>query len=164
MNCKSSLVKRLLWINKLLILLVSLSLFFNFSNHLNSQDFDGDGVSDTVDVDDDNDGILDEDECPVSALQNNLGDGWEIINRTLTAYNYDVVVGDVLTRTNYFTNPETLQVYDLRAEVMSTYSTAGTLDGTPQFASGFYNMRNGNPSQQEYFENQGEFCRNRNGY
>ena len=152
MSYQSSFKNMLLWGNKLLILIATLCLFFNFSNVIVSQDFDGDGVSDTADVDDDNDGILDDDECPASALQNNVGDGWSIVNRTLTSYNYDVFVGDVLLRTNYFTNPETLQVYDLRAEVMSTYSTAGTLAGTPQFASGFYNMRDGNPSQQEYFE------------
>ena len=37
-------------------------LSFFFANTSYSQDFDGDGISDSVDLDDDNDGILDEQE------------------------------------------------------------------------------------------------------
>ena len=41
-------------------------LFLAFIPQINAQDSDGDGVPDTADIDDDNDGILDVDECDVT--------------------------------------------------------------------------------------------------
>ena len=115
-------------------------------------DSDNDGIPDRTDLDDDNDGILDTDECPSSLLASNEGDDWVIVNRTVAGYNIPVTTGDVLLKTSYFTDPKTGQEYDLRVEMIGSYSNTGTLDGSFAFSADNYLIDSPNPSQQEYFE------------
>ncbi len=56
-------------------LLLFLGLLLTGMPTVYAQDTDGDGVADSVDLDDDNDGILDTDECTtVSAASNEIVD------------------------------------------------------------------------------------------
>lgn len=75
-------------------------------------DFDGDGICNNVDLDDDNDGILDVNECP--DIPTNFSGVWTTVNGIS---NTNVQVGDVLLLTNNFTFNGIS--YDLRFELIS---------------------------------------------
>ena len=93
----------------------------NIVSLLIDQDSDGDGISNNEDVDDDNDGIYDTDECNSSILDTS-GDPWTLITGTSTGDDQDdVQVGAVLIKSSFYTHPVTGQEYDLRAEVTDIY-------------------------------------------
>ncbi|MCC1484138.1 Ig-like domain-containing protein, partial [Winogradskyella immobilis] len=119
---------------------------------------DGDSVPDFCDLDDDNDGILDTDECTEVNLLQTAGNDWSAVIGNIN----DLLIGNVLVKTNYYTDPITSEVFDLRAEIVSTFNavtgentTVGTAFSpgtTISFSADNYTIENGNPSEEESFE------------
>ncbi|OXA67045.1 hypothetical protein B0A61_09905, partial [Flavobacterium aquatile LMG 4008 = ATCC 11947] len=92
------------------------------SNQLNAQDYDNDGVINHLDLDDDNDGIYDSDECGnwISVPDLSMV-SWQAKNGGIIS---NINIGDVFTSSNFVTiNGIT---YDLRFELISRYPSTGT--------------------------------------
>ncbi|PKG52167.1 hypothetical protein CXF54_06325, partial [Olleya sp. 1-3] len=114
-------------------------------------DNDGDGISDVCDLDDDNDGVLDDNECPVVNFDTNSGDDWTAI--TLGSNINDLNVGDVLIKPNFYIKSPT-SIFDLRAEIISknTDAVSGVMSGRVAFNANSYGIVDGVPSDRENFE------------
>ena len=123
-----------------------------------AQDTDGDGVDDLYDLDDDNDGILDTDECAYEELTSSDGSSWTIYGST-RAYDgtvgsssyYNIVAGEVYLKTGFFTDSDG-NIYDLAMDYVGSSSTSGTLSGTVSLLTNNFSLRRGDPSNNEYFE------------
>lgn len=85
-------------------------------------DADMDGISDDVDLDDDNDGILDTNECMPNST--NIFTGLT----TETGIAGDLHTGDVLRKSNAFTFNG--QTYDVLVEILNEHVPTGTLDAS----------------------------------
>ena len=113
----------------------------------------------SIDLDDDNDGILDTDECYYGDLLSSEGSSWSIYGST-RGYDgttsggnswYNIVAGEVYVKTAFFTDNDG-NVYDLAMDYVGFGSTSGSLSGTVSLFSNNFSLRNGDPSNNEYFE------------
>jgi CshA-type fibril repeat protein len=121
-------------------------------------DKDSDGVADMNDLDDDNDGIKDTDECATqNVLLNNmtiLRAGGSPAPANNTDVNYRMVVGDRLLRTNIFTYlgqsyDAVLTITGLNVPTGTAATSAGNV-GLTANGSGELAIKNSNPSAGPY--------------
>ena len=101
---------------------IAFFLFVNLSvwsqiNVGDTDDFDGDGILNNTDLDADNDGILNIDECPTEELDGDSGSAWTVLYAADTTIDPtvgsggtrigatagDLAVGDVVIKTAYYT-------------------------------------------------------------
>ena len=113
-----------------------------------AQDSDGDGIGDAVDLDDDNDGIPDLEECISTVLDRSSGSDWEAITGDID----DLQVGDVLVKRLFYVDPVTTTEYDLRAEILATNTTGASFGGIIKFSDTNFLLEDGIPNQEEHFE------------
>lgn len=124
---------------KIILLQTALLWGLLFSNPIYSQDFDGDGILDSVDLDDDNDGIIDTYECsaviqfnnaaPLTASSlNDVQPGEKVIYSNAILYQnvyYDIVL-TILTKNGTFTidcnNEIRIDSFDASKDEYLTYS------------------------------------------
>ncbi|WP_243834442.1 T9SS type B sorting domain-containing protein [Maribacter caenipelagi] len=110
----------------------------NTSAHiLVHNDFDKDGIIDIIDLDDDNDGIYDEDEC--ETLSVNINNGNTVTSELLSVNNYLIL--DIYELDNSFTL--NINGNDVAGEVQFEINTAGN---TVRFLDGTRYGQNGNPN------------------
>ncbi|WP_157510437.1 beta strand repeat-containing protein, partial [Flavobacterium frigidarium] len=114
-----------------------------------ASDVDNDGIADYMDLDNDNDGILDDVECPPIPFTGSNGDAWSSFSGSGNLL--DVQIGDVLLKTNYFTDPFTGLKYNLRAEIIDIKKGVSS-PAKVEFGNNAYLLVNGVPSNEEYFE------------
>ena len=116
--------------------LISLSILF--SSPLHAQDADNDGVPDAVDKDDDNDGILDTEECPLTNAQFTLGSGGTNGNVSGTAVLPSGTSGTwQITQTFFNGGSYTTGGVGTSGDLFFDYNGTGTWDLTSTFTVNF---------------------------
>ena len=114
-------------------------------------DKDGDGVPDAMDLDTDNDGILDSDECVFTDITSIPNANWNPINGGNVN---DFEIGDVFVNTQIFTDVNGVD-YDLRFEYLSEFEGGSAF--TSAFTNSSFTLTSGEPIENQYFTYQISF-------
>ncbi|WP_186826915.1 DUF11 domain-containing protein, partial [Seonamhaeicola algicola] len=110
-------------------------------------DFDGDGVSDICDLDDDNDGILDADECTESAL---INDSFEDYNVSDAVVTYGIAPNRSFQFDQANVNGWSTTAADGRIEIWESGHNGGDPAPTPSFDGGSHAEINATSDAQLY--------------